>query len=200
MRDLEERFESRVLPLFAKRTREVLIPELYFMVWPRGDFDLALRGLLGEEAPLSPSTVARLKQKWQGEMEAWQSRRLDDLEVVYLWADGVYLKAVSVIDALSDGTKVVVSAVVVIENRPRVRSAAGSQIAGDEPTPSGSLTGIWGSGERCATCSEADELWNHRSQLGWPNPQESALLMLRQIPYAETRQEAERVKTIPTLV
>ena len=37
VRDLEERFESRVLPL-------------------------------------SPSTVARLKQKWQGEMEAWQSR------------------------------------------------------------------------------------------------------------------------------
>ena len=26
-------------------------------------------------------------------MEAWQSRRLDDLEVVYLWADGVYIKA-----------------------------------------------------------------------------------------------------------
>ena len=68
--------------------------------------------------PLSPSTVARLKQKWQGEMEAWQSRRLDDLEVVYLWADGVYIKAglekekaviLVVIAALSDGTKVVVS-------------------------------------------------------------------------------------------
>ena len=31
VRDLEERFESRVLPLFAKRTRQVreLIPELY---------------------------------------------------------------------------------------------------------------------------------------------------------------------------
>ena len=95
VRDLEERFESRVLPLFAKRTREVrdLIPELYLHGLAEGDFDLALRGLLGEEAPLSPSTVARLKQKWQGEMEAWQSRRLDDLEVVCLWADGVYIKA-----------------------------------------------------------------------------------------------------------
>ena len=84
VRDLEERFESRVLPL----------------------------------VPQSSSTVARLKQKWQGEMEAWQSRRLDDLEVVYLWADGVYIKAglekekaviLVVIAALSDGTKVVVS-------------------------------------------------------------------------------------------
>ena len=120
VRDLEERFESRVLPLFAKRTREVrdLIPELYLHGLAEGDFDLALRGLLGEEAPLSPSTVARLKQKWQGEMEAWKSRRLDDLEVVSLWADGVYIKAglekekaviLVVIAALSDGTKVVVS-------------------------------------------------------------------------------------------
>ena len=69
---------------FAKRTREVrdLIPELYLHDL-EGDFDLALRGLLGEEAPLSPSTVARLKEKWQGEMEAWQSRRLDDLEKPY---------------------------------------------------------------------------------------------------------------------
>ena len=49
MRDLEERFESRVLPLFAKRTRQVreLIPELYLHGLALGDFDLALRGLLG---------------------------------------------------------------------------------------------------------------------------------------------------------
>jgi hypothetical protein len=50
---------------------------------------LALRGLLGEEAPLSASTVARLKEKWQAEWQQWQSRPLADLEVVYLWADGL---------------------------------------------------------------------------------------------------------------
>ena len=47
-----------------------------------------------------------------------KAERLDDLEVVYLWADGVYIKAglekekaviLVVIAALSDGTKVVVS-------------------------------------------------------------------------------------------
>ena len=69
VRDLEERFESRVLPLFAKRTQQVrdLIPELYLHGLAQGDFDLALRGLLGEEAALSANTVARLKEKWQGE-------------------------------------------------------------------------------------------------------------------------------------
>ena len=71
VRDLEERFESRVLPLFAKRTREVreLIPELYLHGLALGDFDLALRGLLGDKAALSASTVARLKEKWQAEWE-----------------------------------------------------------------------------------------------------------------------------------
>jgi hypothetical protein len=62
------------MPLFAKRTREV--PGLISKRLAERDFDLALRGLFGEEAPLSPSTVARLKQKWQGEMETWQSRHL----------------------------------------------------------------------------------------------------------------------------
>ncbi|MDA2931479.1 transposase [Acidobacteria bacterium AH-259-O06] len=75
VRDLEERFESRVLPLFAKRTREVreLIPELYLHGLAQGDFDLALRGLLGEEAALSANTVARLKEKWQAEWEAMKA-------------------------------------------------------------------------------------------------------------------------------
>ena len=85
-----------------------------------GDFDLALRGLLGEDAPVSASTVARLKSKWNDELAQWRSRPLDDLEVVYMWVDGVYVKAglekekaavLVVMAALSDGSKVVVSTV-----------------------------------------------------------------------------------------
>ena len=54
VRDTEERFESRLLPLFVHRTRKVseLIPELYLHGLSEGDFDLAVRGLLGEEAPV----------------------------------------------------------------------------------------------------------------------------------------------------
>ena len=54
VRGLERRFESRVLPLFARRTAEVnkLIPELYLHGLAMGDFDLALRGLLGKSAPI----------------------------------------------------------------------------------------------------------------------------------------------------
>jgi hypothetical protein len=55
VRGLEERADGRILPLFARRTKEVgeLLPELYLHGLAEGDFDLALRGLLGEEAPLS---------------------------------------------------------------------------------------------------------------------------------------------------
>ena len=103
----------------TRKTAE-LIPELYLHGLSEGDFDLALRGLLGEDAPVSASTVARLKSKWNDELAQWRSRPLDDLEVVYMWVDGVYVKAglekekaavLVVMAALSDGSKVVVSTV-----------------------------------------------------------------------------------------
>lgn len=118
VRGLEERFVSKVLPLFARRTKEVgnLLPELYLHGLAEGDFDLALRGLLGEKAHLSAGTVARLKQKWQAEFSAWKTRSLKGLQVVYLWVDGIYVKAglekekaalLTVIAGLSNGGKVV---------------------------------------------------------------------------------------------
>ena len=50
-----DRFESRVLPLFKRRTEDVgrLLPELYLQGLAEGDLDLALRGVLGDGAPLS---------------------------------------------------------------------------------------------------------------------------------------------------
>ena len=50
---------------------------------------MALRGLLGDEARVSASTVARLKEKWHAELAEWRQRPLDDLKVVYMWVDGV---------------------------------------------------------------------------------------------------------------
>ena len=45
VRGLEERFESRVLPLFLRKTREVgtPLPELYLHGLTEGDFELAAR-------------------------------------------------------------------------------------------------------------------------------------------------------------
>ncbi len=120
VRGLGERFKSRILPLFARRTKAVnqLIPQLYLHGLAQGDFDLALRGLLGEEAPISASTVARLKESWQTEWEEWRQRSLEGLELVYMWVDGVYIKAglektkavlLVVIGALSNGQKMILA-------------------------------------------------------------------------------------------
>ncbi|MCC6445106.1 MAG: transposase [Armatimonadetes bacterium] len=118
VRGIQEKLESRVLPLFTKWSQEVadLLPQLYLHGLALGDFELALRGLLREEAPLSPATIQRLKASWQGEYAAWQQRRLEGLEVVYVWADGIYIKAgldkdksclLVLVGALADGRKVV---------------------------------------------------------------------------------------------
>ncbi len=120
VRGLEERFESRVLPLFARRTKEVgaLLPELYLHGLAEGDFELAMRGLLGEAAPLSKPSMRRLREGWTQDFEAWGRRSLKDREVVYVWADGIYVKAglerdkaalLVVIGAMRDGTKEVLA-------------------------------------------------------------------------------------------
>ena len=78
VRGLEERFGSRILPLFRRRTEQVgeLLPQLYLHGLAQGDFELALRGLLGDSAPLSPSSIERLRGKWVAEFEAWSRRSL----------------------------------------------------------------------------------------------------------------------------
>ena len=66
---MDEWFESRVLPLFARQSREVnaLLAELYLHGLAKGDFELALRGLLGEGATLSPGSIERLRSQWQAD-------------------------------------------------------------------------------------------------------------------------------------
>ncbi len=212
VRDVEERFRSRILPLFARRMREVsdLLPELYLHGLAEGDFDLALRGLLGEGAPLSSSTIARLKEKWQAEWEAWRRRRLDDLQVVYLWVDGVYVKAgleqeraalLIVVAGLADGRKEVVAVVpgyresveswseVLRDLRDRGMGAP-RLVIGD-----GHL-GIWGALRNVWPEVDEQRCWNHKvlnvlEQV--PRRQQGvARSMLRAIAYAPSRREAER--------
>lgn len=216
VRNLEERFESRILPLFVRRTGAVadLLPELYLHGLSLGDFDLALRGLLGEQAPLSAGTVSRLKEKWQAEYAEWSCRRLDELEVVYLWVDGVYLRAglekdkaalLVAIAGLSDGRKVLVAmeaghresedswSAVLRGLRERGMNAP-RLVCGD-----GNL-GIWAGLRNVFPAAEEQRCWNHRivnilTKIH-KRSQPQARIMLRAIPYAETVEEAVRLKDV----
>ena len=216
VRDLEERFESRILPLFARRTKELgdLIPELYLHGLSQGDFDLALRGLLGEGAPLSEASVARLKAKWQVQYEQWRGRGLEELEVVYLWVDGIYVKAglerdraciLVALAGLSDGTKVFVG--LEAGHRESIESWSGMlrdlrQRGLREPRVvigDGNL-GIWGAIRNVWPGADEQRCWNHKilnvlDKL--PKRYEAqGKVLLRQIPYAQKLKEAERLKGV----
>jgi transposase-like protein len=95
VRDTLEPFESRILGKYQRQSDAVkeLIPELYLHGLATGDFELAMRGLLGDAASLSAASVTRLKEKWEAEYETWRKRSLSGKRYVYLWCDGIYPKA-----------------------------------------------------------------------------------------------------------
>jgi transposase-like protein len=188
------------------------LPELYLHGLALGDFDLALRGLLGDAAPLSAGSVARLKAKWQAEFEEWNSRSLADLEVVYMWVDGIYVKAglekekaciLVALAAVSDGSKVFVGLQTGYRESTeswasmlRQMKSRGLKmprlVIGD-----GNL-GIWAAISQ--VCPEADEqrCWNHRivnivDRLP-KKLQTQGKEMLKEIPQADSVKEAERLK------
>lgn len=214
VRGLAERFVSRVLPLFRRRTKQVgeLLPRLYLHGLALGDFELALRGLLGEAAPLSPGSLARLKAQWQLEYAAWKQRRLDDLEVVYAWADGLYVKAgleetkaalLVVIGALTDGRKIVLA----VESGQRESKESwgavlrGLRERGLKPwrcTSADGHLGIWAALAEQQPDAAEQRCWNHRilnvlDAIPTTHHAEATTL-LKTMPYAETRTACEALR------
>jgi transposase-like protein len=214
VRELDEEFVSRVLPLFARHTREVavMLPELYLHGLALGDFELAIRGLLGDAAPLSPSSIDRLRSRWQQEFEEWRTRRLDDRELVYAWADGIYVKAglekekaalLVVIGAMKDGTKEVLAIV------PGFRESKESWLEvlrdlrdrGLRPARlvvADGAAGIWAAVDEVWPEAGAQRCWNHKIMNvldRLPKPlQREAKKLLGCIPVAATRAQAEKLR------
>ena len=90
------RFHSAILPPYLRRSTslETLLPWLYLKGISTGDFSEALEVLSGSHAPgLSPTTIRRLKQMWQHELDAWQTRDVSDKRSVYFWVDAVHCEA-----------------------------------------------------------------------------------------------------------
>lgn len=87
-------FRSALLPPYLKKAKrlEAVLPWLYLKGVSTNDFDEALKSLFGESVKgLSASTIARLKQAWEGEYAKWRHKDWRGHEFVYLWADGIYL-------------------------------------------------------------------------------------------------------------
>ena len=211
VRDLEERFESRVLPLFARQSSKVkgVLPELYLEGLALRDFDRALRGLLGDGASLSPSSIARLKEHWLDEFDAWRNEPIDE-DIVYLWADGIYVKAglekdKAAVLVVIGVTKAGVKRVLAVEDGYRESTDSWKEVLWslmrrgmDVPSAviaDGGL-GLWAAiGELGWKCKE-QRCWNHKIcnvRDALPRRmQKAATQLVRKIPQSETVEEAIR--------
>ena len=88
-----EGFTSNILPKGLRRVPSIdnLIPTLYLKGVSTGDFDIALKAILGDKAGgISASTVVNLKSCWEKEYQDWSKRDLSEKEYVYFWVDGIH--------------------------------------------------------------------------------------------------------------
>jgi putative transposase len=168
--------------------------------------------LLGDGAPLSAASIARLKASWQAEYDLWKARALVDLEPVYLWVDGIYVKAglekdkaamLVVLAALRDGRKVIVA----VESGHRESTESWAALRRDlrrrglrapRLVIGDGHLGIWGALAAVYPTAAEQRCWNHRilnvlDKLP-QRLQAEAKSLLTTIPYAETREAAERQK------
>lgn len=93
--DTPQKFASNLVKKYKRRSQglDCLFPNLFVEGLATRDFEPALRFLVGESAPLSPSSISRLNKSFKDEYEKWAGRDLSNLKIVYVWADGIYLKA-----------------------------------------------------------------------------------------------------------
>ena len=94
VRESDIPFASEVLPAYKRRFPELdkTMHELWLQGLSTRDFEPSLRALVGETAPLSPSSISRINKQFLDDYHTWCRRSLED-KYVYLWADGVYLDA-----------------------------------------------------------------------------------------------------------
>lgn len=87
-------FESAILQKrrYLSTETQRLFARLYLEGLSSGDFEPAMRQLMGDAATLSASTIIRLKAEWAVEYETFRSRPITR-RYAYIWSDGIYLGA-----------------------------------------------------------------------------------------------------------
>ena len=213
VRGLEGASESRICRCSA-RTHEVtrMLPELYLHGLSQGDFELALRGLLGNGAPLSSSSIGRLRAQWDrswrpGEATSRPANWCTRGRMAYVKAGLEKDKAalLVVIGAMSDGRlptavwpghrESTESWLKVLRDLRDRGLRAPLLLMADGGLP------IWSATEQVWPQASHQRCWNHKILNVLDDlpkrVQGKARALLTQFPSAETRQEAE--KRVPRL-
>jgi len=109
-------FTSQILPPYLRKTKAIaeLVPWLYLKGISTSDFPEALACLGHDGSGLSPASVVRMKELWEGEYANFSRRSLHGKRYVYVWADGIYFNVrltddrpcvLVLMGATEDGTK-----------------------------------------------------------------------------------------------
>ena len=201
-----EPFRSEIVGRYERRSRTQarLLARLYLEGLATGDFEPVFRALVGETAALSPASILRLKQAWADEYRLWRCRPITE-RYVYLFADGLYLKAglekektavLVVLGVTADGRKELLAmeegyrestaswSEVLRELRDRGLAEAPLVAVGD-----GAL-GFWAALDQVFPTTRHQRCWNHRS-----------LNVLDKLPrrlHAETRKQLHTIYEAPT--
>ena len=208
----DELVENRLTTVFKRPAKGAdPLSELYLDGLEQGDFEHAVQALIGDPEPLGAASVARLGNRWRGEHAGWRSTPLDR-EVVYLWADGVHLRAglerpedavLVVVASHADGSRSVVACesgdpaskeawLAVLRhlvargmNVPRLVVAPGS-------------SGLWTGIDELGWDSARQYCWSHETEdllAGLPKKRRSqADKILRAASSAETRADAKKLR------
>jgi len=207
-------FHSQIVRKYqrASDSTRKLFTQLYLEGLATGDFGPVFRELVGETTAVSPSAIVRLKQAWEKEYRDWRKRQLGGQLYLYIWGDGIYLKAgmekektalLCIIGAREDGAKELLA----MESGYRESTQSWVEVLQDLRSRGldapllaigdGGL-GLWAGLEEIYPETEHQRCWNHRImnvQDKLPKRlQAEARSRLREISEAPTQRECEALR------
>ncbi len=207
------RFTSKILPPYLRKTKAIedLVPWLYLKGISTGEMSDALVHLGFDGTGLSPTSVTRMTEVWQGEYDDWSKRDLTGKRYVYLWADGIYFGCrltddrpcvLVLMGATADGTKELIA----IHDGQRESEtswlevlsglkARGLTVAPELATGDGSL-GFWKALSKVFPSTRHQRCWVHKTVNVLDklpkNQQPAAKAMLHEVWMSATRADATK--------
>ena len=205
------RFDSAAMPRYKRRV--ACLDRTAHDLWLEGlatrDVEPALRALLGANAPLSASTIARVNAQFVSDYDDWSKRSLSNVDVVYLWADGIFLGAgdaderrviLAVLGADSSGVKHLLGlADAISESEISWRELFEDMNARGLPAPhlliADGADGIWNAATKAFPTAKQQRCWFHKQQnildkVG-ERVKDEVKSALNEAMYAKTAQESE---------